>query len=87
MARLRLNKQKQWTYDSTGSGIANANNNSNSTGVWRPGKQNYADNWTKHDTSAHHVNIRPEQECMYFGSKLKLFQRSKSNLEHQKMKI
>jgi hypothetical protein len=60
MAKLHLNKQKQWTCDSTGSGIANANNNSNSTLLRRPGKQNYADYWTKHDTAAHHVNIRPE---------------------------
>jgi hypothetical protein len=27
---------------------------------WRPGKQNYADYWTKHHTAAHHVNMRPE---------------------------
>ena len=27
---------------------------------WRPGKLNYADYWTKHHTSAHHVNMRPE---------------------------
>jgi hypothetical protein len=27
---------------------------------WRPGKQNYADYWTKHHSAAHHVNIRKE---------------------------
>jgi hypothetical protein len=27
---------------------------------WRPGKQNYADYWTKHHSAAHHVNMRKE---------------------------
>ena len=27
---------------------------------WQPGKQNYADYWTKHHSAAHHVNMRKE---------------------------
>ena len=27
---------------------------------WRPGKQNYADYWTKHHSAKHHRNVRRE---------------------------